>query len=95
MRILLRGPYGHLHLTKKAQSNGRAFLHLAAGLTVTGARRKRTGTLAGNTGLQCRAGVAGNARPQISDRIPMPGEVGVAHRDQVRNQSAISRLVFR
>jgi hypothetical protein len=53
------------------------------GLTVTGARWKRTGTLAGNTGLQRRAGVAGNAGPQVSDRIPVPGEVGVAHRDQV------------
>ena len=53
------------------------------GLTVTGERRKRTGTLAGNTRLQCRAGVARNAGPQVSNRIPMPGEVGVAHRDQV------------
>ena len=53
------------------------------GLTVTGACRKRTGTLAGNTGLQRRAGVAGNAGPQVSNRIPVPGEVGVAHRDQV------------
>lgn len=53
------------------------------GLTVTGARRKRTGTLAGNTGLQCRGGVAGNAGPQVSDWIPMSGEVGVARRDQV------------
>ena len=95
MRILLRGPYGHLHLTKKASSNGRASLLLAARLTVTGARRKRTGTLAGNTGLQRRAGVAGNAGPQVSDRIPMPGEVGVAHGTRFRNQPAISRLVFR
>ena len=53
------------------------------GLTVTGARWKRTGTLAGNTGLQRRAGVARNAGPQVSDRIPVPVEVGVAHRDQV------------
>ncbi len=52
------------------------------GLTVTGARRKRTGTLAGNTGLQRCAGIARNAGPQVSDRIPMPGEVGVAHRDR-------------
>ncbi len=40
MRILLRGPDGHLHLMLKALANGRSFLLLAAGLTVTCARRK-------------------------------------------------------
>ena len=33
--ILLRGPDGHLHLMQKALANGRAFLLLAAILTVT------------------------------------------------------------
>ena len=39
-----------------------------SGLTVIGARQKRTGTLAANNGLQCRDGVAGSAGPQVSDR---------------------------
>jgi len=39
--ILLRGPDGHLHLMQKALANGRAFLLLAAVLTVTQTRRKR------------------------------------------------------
>jgi len=34
MRILLRGPDGHLHLMKRALANGLAFLLLAADLTV-------------------------------------------------------------
>src|ERR1035441_7482822 len=80
-RILLRGPDGHLHLMQKALANGprnpsphrRADRHSSA--------MEATWSSCWQHELQCRAGVAGHAGPQASGRIPMPGEVGVAHRD--------------
>jgi hypothetical protein len=47
-------------------------------LTVTRARRKRTGVLTDDTSSNA-AGVAGHAGPQASDQPPVSGEVGVAH----------------
>jgi len=52
----------------KALANDRAFLLLAAGLTVTEARRKRTGVLAGNKSANAAAGVAGHAEPHRLSR---------------------------
>ena len=79
--ILLRGPDGHLHLMQKALANGRAFLLLAAVLTVTQTRRKRNWSPCSRQELHLDAGVAGHAEPQASQRPgPVPGEVGGAHR---------------
>ena len=65
------------------------------GLTVTRARRKRTGTLAGNTGLQRRAGVARNAGPSSATGFRYPERSAWHTGTRFRNQSTISRLVFR
>ena len=72
MRILLRGPDGHLHLMWKALANGRVFLLLAAGLTVTRARRKRTGAPCWQQELHCRCRGAGHVGPQASGRVHVP-----------------------
>ena len=85
-RILLRGPYGHLHLTKKASSNGRAFLLLAARADGHRNTPEANWNSCWQHELQCRAGVARNAGTQVSNQIPMPGEVGVSHRYQVPEQ---------
>ncbi len=94
MRILLRGPDGHLHLMLKALANGRANLLLAARLTVIDARRKRTGALAGNTSSNAAPGLPGtpNPRPAAGPRCV---EVSVAHLDQASEPAGHGRLVFR
>ena len=66
--ILLRGPDGHLHLMQKALANGRAFLLLAAVLTVTQTRRKRNWSPCSRQELHLDAGVAGHTEPQASQR---------------------------
>src|ERR1017187_2570085 len=80
--ILLRGPDGHLHLRWKALVNGRAILLLAARLTITQARRKRTGALAGNTSSNAAPGLPGTPNPRPAAGPSVPGQVGVAHRNQ-------------
>ena len=81
---------------EKALANGRAFLLLTAGLTVTQARRKRTGVLAGNTSSHAVAGVAGHAGPQASSRMHMPGKAGAAYwRQAGRTSPSSHRLVSR
>jgi hypothetical protein len=62
-RILLRGPDCHIHLMWKALANGRAFLLLAAGVTVTRTRWKRTGVIAKNKSSTAAAGVLGTPDP--------------------------------
>ena len=94
-RILLRGPDGHLHLMWKALANGREILLLAVGLTVTGARRKRTGALADNMSSNAAPGVPGTPDPRPAAGPWRPAEAGVAHRARPRNQPVINRLVFR
>ena len=54
------------------------------GLTVTGAP-EGTGPLADSTSSNAAPGLPGHAGPQVSDRISVPGKVGVTRWDQVRN----------
>lgn len=72
---------------------------LAAGLTVTQARRKRTGVLAGNKSSNAAAGIAGVARhaePQASGRVQMRVKAGAAHwRQAGRTNRSSNRLVSR
>ena len=79
----------------KALANGRAFLLLAAGLTVTGARRKRTGVLAGGKSSNAAARVAGDAGPQASGRVQMPDKAGAAWRQAGKTSLSSNRMVSR
>src|SRR5271166_6632800 len=64
---LARGPDGHLHLMQKASANGRAFLLLAAVLTITQTRRKRNWSPCSRQELHLDARIAGHAEPQASN----------------------------
>jgi hypothetical protein len=59
-------------------ANGRAFLLLTAGLTVTRARRKRNGVLAGNKDSTSRPGFPAMPNPKASGRAHVPGEATAA-----------------
>jgi hypothetical protein len=52
------------------------------GLTVTGAPEANWNSCWQHE-FQCHAGGAGRVRSQVSDRTPVPCQVGVAHRDQI------------
>ena len=62
---------------QKALADSRAFLLLAAVLTVTQTRRKRNWSSCSQQELHLDAGIAGHAEPQASKR-PDPGPVGRA-----------------
>ena len=85
--ILLRGPDGHLHLMQKALVNGRAFLLLAAILTVTRTRWKRKWSPCSRREIHLGAGGASNAEPQSSQRsdlcpVRRAGHTGPGRQEQ-------------
>jgi len=67
---------------QKVLANGRAFLLLAARANGHRSTPEANWNSCWQHEPQCRAGVAGNSGPQVSDRIPMPSEIGVAQQDQ-------------
>jgi hypothetical protein len=75
-------------------ANARAFLLLAADLTVTRARLKRNGVLAGNKDSTSLPGLPATLNPQPSGRTHVPGEPAVATGPGRRHQPGITGPVF-